>query len=295
LAVLFQDVSALSDVDQTISADVYLMERWLDPRLADSNRGDGSADCTASLKPLWVPVVEPENLRARQRFYEDRFLVNGRGVVTMARRVLVQVAQPMDFTEFPLDRHIWKFTVWPAYSTSIELLLHALPWTSGPEKPTIQGWRVSAVNAQTSVTARGNRLGIFSRFDATLELRRMPRFYAWKMGLPLLLIGLMSYLVYFIPRTMVPQQIALGMTGILTAVAYMLSLNSSLPKIGYITRADRLFVGVITLSFFGLVKGVLTAALQARGRESWIARFDFLGKWMYPAAMAGVIIHALLV
>lgn len=293
LAVLFQDVSALSDVDQTISTDLYVVERWLDPRLADSNREDGSVDCTASLKPLWMPVIEPENLRARQRFYEDRFLVNARGIITMARRVLVLVAQPMDFTEFPLDRHIWKFTVWPAYCNSSELLFHALHWTSGPEKPTIQGWRVGAASARTSVTARGNRLGVFARFDAVLELRRMPQFYAWKLGLPLLLIGLMSYLVYFIPPTMVPQQIALGMTGILTAVAYMLSLNSSLPRIGYVTRADRLFVGIITLTFFCLVKGVLTAALEASGRRSWIARFDHLGRWLYPAAMAAVVIGAL--
>src|SRR5262245_65474523 len=39
LAVLFQDVSALNDVDQTITADVYLIQRWLDPRLADPGRG----------------------------------------------------------------------------------------------------------------------------------------------------------------------------------------------------------------------------------------------------------------
>jgi hypothetical protein len=294
LAVLFQDVSALSDVDQTISADLYLVERWLDPRLADANRGVGSVDCTASLKPMWMPAVEPENLRARQRFYDDRFLVNARGIVTMVRRLLVQVAQPMDFTEFPLDRQIWKFTVWPAYSNSSELLFHALRGTSGPEKPTIQGWRVGSPSAQTSLTPRGNRLGIFAKFDAVLELRRLPQFYAWKLGLPLLLIGLMAYLVYFIPASMVPQQIALGMTGILTAVAYMLSLNSSLPKIGYITRADRLFVGVITLAFLGLVKGVLTAVLQATGREPLVARVDRLGRWLYPAAMAAVFIAALL-
>jgi hypothetical protein len=295
LAVLFQDVSALNDVDQTISADLYLVERWVDLRLADPDRGDGSVDCAASLKPLWIPTVEPENLRARQRFYDDRFLVNAHGLVTMARRLLVQVAQPMDFTDFPLDRQTWKFTLWPAYSNSSELLFYAMRGTSGPETPTIQGWRVGQPHAQTTLTARGNRLGVFARFDAALELRRIPQFYAWKLGLPLLLIGLMSYLVYFIPAAMVPQQIALGMTGILTAVAYMLSLNSSLPKIGYVTRADRLFVGVITLAFLGLVKGVVVAALQARGRAQLVARFDHLGRWLYPAAMAAVVIAALVV
>jgi hypothetical protein len=294
LAVMFQDVSAVNDVDQTVSADLGLVERWRDPRLEDASRGEGSVDCTASMKPFWMPAVEPENLRARQRFYDDRFLVNASGIVMMVRRLLVVVAQPMDFKEFPLDRHIWKFTVWPAYSNSSELLFHALRWTSGPEEPTIQGWRVGVPNAHTTVTSRGNRLGVFARFDAAVELRRMPQYYAWKLGLPLLLIGLMSYLVYFIPPAMVAQQIALGMTGILTAVAYLLSLNSSLPKIGYITRADRLFIGVIILAFLGLVKGVLTAALQAGGRAPLVNRVDQLGRWFYPAAMTAVVIVALL-
>src|SRR5262249_8565108 len=230
-----------------------------------------------------------ENLRARQRFYDDRFLVNGRGIVTMVRRLFVQVAQPMNFTDFPLDRHTWQFTVWPAYSNSSELLFYALHGTSGPQKPTIQGWGVGPPTAQTPLTSRGNRLGTFARFDAVLELRRMPQFYAWKLGLPLLLIGLMAYLVYFIPAAMVPQQIALGMTAILTSVAYMLPLNSSLPRIGYITRADRLFVGVITLAFLGLVKGVLTAALHASDRAHVVARFDHLARWLYPAAMTAVL------
>jgi Neurotransmitter-gated ion-channel ligand binding domain len=293
LAVLFQDVSALSDVEQTISADLYVIERWLDPRLADPNRGDGSVDCTASLKPLWMPVVEPENLRARQRFYEDRFLVNAHGMITVARRTLVVVAQPMDFTQFPLDRHTWRLSLRPAYANSSELVFHALRATSGPERPTIQGWQVGAPRAETSLTPRSNRLGVFARFDAMIELRRLPQFYAWRLGLPLLLIGLMSYLVYFIPPTMVPQQIGLGMTGILTTVAYMLTLTNGLPRIGYVTRADRLFIGIIVLAFLGLVKGVLTAALQAAGRAPLISRIDLLGRGLYPVALAGVIVVAL--
>jgi hypothetical protein len=43
-----------------------------------------------------------------------------------------------------------------------------------------------------------------------------------------------------------------------------------------------------------LVKGVLTAALQATGRAQLVSRFDHLGRWLYPAAMAAVFIAALL-
>jgi hypothetical protein len=41
----------------------------------------------------------------------------------------------------------------------------------------------------------------------------------------------MAYGVYFIPATAVPQQIGPGTTAMLTSIAYMLTLGSTLPQI----------------------------------------------------------------
>ena len=38
LGVFFQDVASLSDADQTLDADVVVVARWRDPRLADPAR-----------------------------------------------------------------------------------------------------------------------------------------------------------------------------------------------------------------------------------------------------------------
>ena len=38
LGIYFQDVASLSDVDQTLDADVYVFARWRDPRLAEPAR-----------------------------------------------------------------------------------------------------------------------------------------------------------------------------------------------------------------------------------------------------------------
>jgi hypothetical protein len=45
LGVFFQDAASLSDVDQTLDTDVYVVARWRDPQLADPARGDGSVEC----------------------------------------------------------------------------------------------------------------------------------------------------------------------------------------------------------------------------------------------------------
>jgi hypothetical protein len=106
---------------------------------------------------------------------------------------------------------------------------------------------------------------------------------------------MMAYCVYFIPSSAVAQQMGLGMTAVLTLIAYMLALSSSLPKISYLTRADRLFVGSAALVFLGLLKAVVTIAWSQRRDQAIIERIDRFGRWIYPVAITVNVIIALLI
>jgi len=286
LGVFFQDVASLSDVDQTLDADVYVFARWRDPRLADPARGDGSVECPVLENRLWIPAIEPENLRGRQAFYPARFLVDGRGVVTYARRLWVKLSYPLDFRDFPLDRHRWKVTLWPALSRTDEIVFHPLRRVTGMnEHLSIQSWRVGEPRAEASTGPRVARAGSWARFDVELALERNWSYHAWKLGVPLTLIVLMAYGVYFIPASAVPQQIGLGTTSMLTLIAYMLALGSTLPRISYLTRADRFFVGSAILVFVGLVKALAASALAQRPDARVIDRVNRWGRWVFPLAM----------
>jgi hypothetical protein len=284
LGLFFQDISNLNDVDQSLSADVYYIARWRDARLANPLRGEGSAECPVP-GDLWMPSIEPENLKSRQQFYDPHFLVNAKGIVTYTRRTLVQVTYPLDFRDFPFDRHNWIFTLWPAISRTDEMVLQPLErFVQRNERVSIQGWIVGKPVAKASTDKRPARVGDYSRLDIAVELDRDWSYYAWKTGLPLVLIVLMAYCVYFIPSSAASQQVGLGMTSMLTLIAYMLSLSSSLPKISYLTRADRFFVGSAILVFFGLMKGIFTIVWMQKENHK-IDGIDRAGRWFYPIAM----------
>jgi hypothetical protein len=286
IATFFQDLAALNDADQTLDIDVYVITRWRDPRLANSAGGVSSAECPVPVGRLWMPQLEPELLRSRQAFYPDRFLVDPRGVITFVRRLWVKVAYPLDFRDFPFDRHAWTITLWPAVSDREEIVFHPMTRGTGiSERLSLQGWRVGAARVTATEGARVGRSGMFARFDAVIDLERDWSYYAWKLGLPLTLIVLMAYGVYFIPSTAVPQQIGLGTTAMLTLIAYMLTLGSTLPKISYLTRADRFFVGSALLVFIGLMKAVATLALAQGPRAHYIEHVDRWGRTLYPLAL----------
>jgi hypothetical protein len=286
LGLFLQDVASLNDVDQTMDMDIYYVVRWRDPRLADPARGDASADCPPPIGRLWIPLLEPERLRSRQMFYPDRFLVDGGGIATMARRLWAKVSNPLDFRDFPFDRHRWILTVWPVESRADEIVFHPITRLSGmSDRLSIQGWRVQPPRIEVSTAARDQRIGTFARFDAVLDIDRDWAYYAWKLGLPLTLIVLMAYGVYFIPASAVPQQIGLGTTSMLTLIAYMLTLGSTLPRISYLTRADRFFVGSAVLVFIGLLKAVATLALAQGPKAVLVERANRWGQWIFPLAI----------
>jgi hypothetical protein len=149
----------------------------------------------------------------------------------------------------------------------------------------LQGWRVGVPRAEASTGPRIARAGTFARFDVELPLERDWSYHAWKLGVPLTLIVLMAFGVYFIPTSAVPQQIGLGMTAMLTLIAYMLTLGGTLPRISYLTRADRFFVGSAILVFLGLVKAVASIALAQGPEPRVLDRVTRWGRWAYPLAM----------
>lgn len=294
LGVFFQDLVAFNDVDQTLDMDVYVLARWRDARLADASRAEASADCPVPVGRLWMPQLEPERLRSRQLFYPDRFLVDGGGIVTLMRRMWAKVSFPLDLHDFPFDRHRWTITVWPVESRVDELTFLPLTRMSGRvERLSIQGWRVGLPGVEAFTAARDQRSGTFARFDATLDLDRDWSYYEWKFGVPLILIVLMAYGVYYIPPSAVPQQIGLGTTSMLTLIAYMLTIASTLPRISYLTRADRFFVGCAVLVFLGLMKAVVTLALSQSPKAVLMQRADRWGRWLYPVAMVANVLIAL--
>jgi hypothetical protein len=153
---------------------------------------------------------------------------------------------------------------------------------------------VGAPRAAAVTAPRPPRAGTFARFDVELDLTRDWSYHAWKLGLPLTLIVLMAYGVYFVPGSAVAQQIGLSMTAMLTLIAYMVTLGGSLPRISYLTRADRFIAGSAVLVFLGLVKAVLTAVLSPTPNARLVSRADRWGRWLYPVALLANFVLAFL-
>ena len=120
----------------------------------------------------------------------------------------------------------------------------------------------------------------------TLEVERQTNYYLLTMLIPLLLIALMAWSVFWIDPSFLPSQIGISTASVFSLIAFRLGLASSLPKVAYLTLADKFVLAITILVFAAFGEAVLTGSLSKAGREDLARRVDRWARWVYLLALA---------
>jgi hypothetical protein len=289
------DVVAIDDVTQSMTTDLFVVLRWTDSRLADPDRGSTQAVCALSRDAVWMPLVQARGLRRLESLYPDITAIDAAGTVTFARRAIAETGVPLDLRGFPFDRHSLTLELETVFSSVEEVRLVPLTELSGiADRLSITGWSIGSPTVTVDVEPAPRLQIDHSVFRFAVEARREWQFYVWKAIAPLTLIVFMSWAVFWID----PQQIArigLSATAILTLIAYQFAFSSLLPRVSYLTRADRFTMSASVLVFLALVEAVTASALTRQGRLEASDRLDRYSRVGFPVALAAIISVAFLV
>ena len=107
------DIISIDGVSQSFTADLFVLLKWQDPRLA-------SADDSVRRLPLdsvWNPRLQILNQRKLETTFPELVDVEPDGTVTYRQRVYGDFSARLDLHDFPKDRHNIGFRiVVPGYS-----------------------------------------------------------------------------------------------------------------------------------------------------------------------------------
>jgi gamma-aminobutyric acid receptor subunit beta len=118
-------------------------------------------------------------------------------------------------------------------------------------------------------------------------------FFTWKLFVPLGLIVMMAYTVFWLDPTLLSTQIAIATSTVFTLIAYNFALSNILPQVSYLTRADVYLLGSMLLVFSALGEAVVTGVLARNEKNLALARrIDVIARYVYPALFVGVVILA---
>jgi hypothetical protein len=243
---------ATAQSDPTVTAGILL----LDVQQVNVNSGTFSADFY-----LWFNSTGgPQTVQ-----YE---LVNGQATsVTVESnltnyqeyRIVGTFSSNLDFSNFPFDNHSLSIEVESRNLPSSQLTFVPDTASSGLDPSvTIVGWNLLGSSIQAAPHAYSASQS-FSRLTFTVTIGR-PDVQSFMANVfPIVLITLISLLAFFLPPTRSFERILIGVTTLIAAVEFNLSLLSQIPPVNYLTIADKMMITVYALFLYSIGVTIILA------------------------------------
>jgi hypothetical protein len=192
----------------------------------------------------------------------------------------------MNLENFPMDRQFFKIEV-GTLDHKGRTLVPDEDRSGAMQAFTVAGWVVEEDRMFAGDQLAPDGANTFSTVTAVYAAERNSVFFAWKLFIPLGLIVLMAYTVFWLDPTVLSTQIGIATSTVFTLIAYNFALSSILPQVSYLTRADLYLIGCMLLVFGALGEAVVTGVL-ARNEDRLVLarRIDVLARFVYPALFA---------
>lgn len=138
----------------------------------------------------------------------------------------------------------------------------------------------------------------YSRLIFTVDVKRDPWGILQKIALPLLVVLILSYLVFFIPDHEIGTASGLTVTALLAAIAFQWTLNDSLPKVSYLTMIDKIFYLVYFYIFYAMAQTVFTYNMSETKNEKLqilSERIEWHSRYLFPLSFALFFLYIIMV
>lgn len=281
--LILLDVSKIDGAEQSFTADVFMMLKWRDERLAMETEGVRRLP----LDSIWNPRIQIVNQRRVFRTLDEIVDVMPDGTVIYRQRYNGDFTSRLDFHDFPLDQHRFRLQLAvPGYGPDE---VEFVPATEGegighsPEM-TVSDWTIGKFDLRTKpyqVVSGGRQV---AGLEGDFEAKRHLGFFLGKAVVSVAIIIFMSWIVFWINTVHIGPRLSVAVTSMLTLVAYRFLLDQSLPPVSYLTRLDHFLLGATLLVFVALTQVTLTSAMTDQDLLDRATGINRLSRWLFPAA-----------
>ncbi|PKL76566.1 MAG: hypothetical protein CVV27_09590 [Candidatus Melainabacteria bacterium HGW-Melainabacteria-1] len=161
-----------------------------------------------------------------------------------------QFYSPFRFNAYPLDEQILRITIEDKSHTN-KVLQYLPDVSSSNYNPEIfiPGWKINKHEIQvnqhtynTNFGQTGKAVETYSRLNFEIRMTRDPwTLHLFKLFLPIVIILVMVFVIFFIPISFFDSRVEIAITGLLSMIALQMVLNDALPPVGYLTLTDRIY------------------------------------------------------
>jgi hypothetical protein len=278
---------AIDETRETFEVGGFITGRWQDPRLALPGKPR-----TFRLGDIWAPAIEAAN-SISHKTNQYSLEADSNGTVTYRERFDGVYSNNFELRKFPFDSQVLVFEFQPFLSaaSNIQFAPEALPGTGiTPDQHTeLAAWHIGDLRYTTDKLVRDPFQPETHEALFQITAKRRSGFYLWKIFLPLMMITLIPMVVFWIDVKEFDWIVKIPMTMLLSLVAFQFTVTRDLPRIGYITFLDAVFIASFVFCFLGIFEITLVYTLQKYDRRLLAVRLHTMGRWGYPVAYLSVV------
>jgi len=282
------DLRGIDDARQSYDADLVVLLNWTDPRLDTEQM----RDCRVPQNAVWSPRPVFRNERGTSGSFADVVTIREGGLVDYVQRHNGLFTSSLKLKDFPFDSQMLEASVVLRGLQPDDLRFERHEDTGTANSLSIADWRVGEWDVDFVPLAVGQGARELAQVNFRIQVVRNRAYYIQKIFLPLFLIVVMSWAVFWIDPTIMPAQVGISTSAVLTLIAFLFSLGQLLPRLSYLTRADRFVMGATILVFMAFGEALLTTGLASRDRKARALRIDLIARFVFPVLFAGVLLYA---
>jgi hypothetical protein len=254
LGIVLVDFARINLRDESFEMAGYLDTSWTDPGLALKPSEAKGQRRRYRPGQIWSPALEFVN--AVEQVVGERegdLYVSDEGRVTQRIRFSHKFQSPLDLKRFPFDGQTLSIivTAFDPFAKDLDLVIDERR-VGKLSEASVTDWEILSVGAR--VTPIPGEDPSEKRFSFEVKVSRKSTFYVWRVLLPMTLLVIASWLVFWFEPTNLQPQISTGLAILLSLVTFTYAIDFSLPKVAYLTFIDR-----YTLTSFAFVLAAIFA------------------------------------
>ena len=217
------------------------------------------------------------------------------GEVIYRQRVWGAFSQPFALRDFPFDQQILTVQLGAVgYNPQeVRLITDQGSRTGIASQFSLADWDILSWKASIIPFAPSLEEDTFAGYLLTIEAKRKYGYFIIKVIIPLFLIVMMSWVVFWIDPKESGTQISVAITTMLTLIAYRFAVGADLPKVSYLSRLDYLILGTTFLVFGSLIEVVVTSTYAKIGKLDRARSIDRWARVLFPLVFILIALESL--
>jgi len=286
------DLQKINDEEETFEFSGVLTLTWQDSRQAFDPALAGADEIIYSgsyqfneLAPAWYPQLVLANASEVQEMQGVLLRVQPDGTSRLVQTVNAVARSTLNLRKYPFDSQQLNIVFEILGFDDRELVIESGSGTVNNSRMQIPQWDLMHINiySRLLVAPYAGATGNSAALVVTLDIKRQSFFMMRLVVLPLIVIMLLSWSVFWMDRSSLGDRMSVSFVGILTAVAYQTMVSSIMPQISYMTLIHGFLYFSFLLMCASVVVNLVVGNQDRRGDFNRGDLIDRRCRWIFPS------------